>query len=236
MSNRKLQVSYLFLVLVALFCVCLVASNLFATKPFTFGHLSFTGAILIFPLSYIINDVVAEVWGFRKARAIIWLAFGLNFFFVIAGFIVDIIPGAPWWEETASSGFHAVFGLAPRVAGASFLAFIVGSYVNAMVISKMKVRQKGRFFVVRAVVSSLFGELCDSMIFFPIALAGVVIPWSQMPTFVLWQVLLKTAYEIVILPITVRVVRWVKKYEGVDVYDVNIKYTLWPERLKSQNN
>ena len=136
MSNRKLQVSYLFLVLVALFCVCLVASNLFAAKPFTFGHLSFTGAILIFPLSYIINDVVAEVWGFRKARALIWLAFGLNFFFVIAGFIVDIIPGAPWWEETASSGFHAVFGLAPRVAGASFLAFIVGSYVNAMVIWK----------------------------------------------------------------------------------------------------
>ena len=149
-------------------------------------------------------------------------AFLMNFLFVLLAFLVDIAPGAEWWDGSASLGFHAVFGLAPRVAVASFLAFLVGSFVNASVMSRMKVRQQGRNFTLRAVVSSLLGELCDSVIFFPIALAGAVIPWSQMPKFVLWQVGLKTAYEIVILPVTIRIVRWVKTREGVDVYDTEL--------------
>ena len=224
MNKDTKQVSALFMIFATLFTVCLIGSNLFAVKPFNVGPASFTGAIFVFPISYIINDVVSEVWGFRRARMMIWLAFLMNFLFVLLGFLVDWAHGAAWWDATSASGFHAVFGLAPRVAGASFLAFLLGSFVNATVMSKMKVRSNGRFFVLRAVTSSVLGEFSDSLIFFPIALAGAVIPWSQMPMFVLWQVGLKTVYEIIVLPVTIRVVRWVKQHEGVDVYDLGIKY------------
>ncbi len=227
MTLKNKQVSVLFMLLVALFTLCLTAANLFATKQISFGPVNFTGALLVFPVSYIINDVVAEVWGFHRARLLIWLAFAMNAFFVLMGALVDIIPGASWWQETpAGLGFHAIFGLAPRIVLASFLAFLVGSLVNAAVLSKMKVRSQGRRFPLRAIVSSILGEACDSVIFFPIALLGIV-PLEQMPLFVLWQVTLKTLYEIIILPVTVRVVKAVKKAEETDVFDTNIKYRLF---------
>ena len=212
----------LFCLLAILFTTCLVAANLFALKQFSVGPAHFTGALLVFPISYIINDVVAEVWGFRRARLLIWMAFGMNFLFVLLAALVDVLPG----EGMNVDAFHSVFGLAPRVAVASFLAFLVGSFVNAMVMSKMKVRTQGSRFALRAVLSTLAGEACDSVIFFPIALAGLV-PWSMMPTFVLWQVGLKTLYELLILPLTVRVVRVVKRLEGVDVYDRGIRYNIF---------
>ena len=227
MKKNETQVSVLFMFFATLFTICLIVSNLFAVKPLSFGPASFTAAIFLFPISYIINDVVSEVWGFRRARTLIWMAFGMNFFVVLVAYLVDLVPGAPWWDEASNTGFHLVFGLAPRVAMASFLAFLVGSFVNATVMSKMKVRSEGRNFTLRAVVSSLLGELCDSMIFFPIALAGAVIPWNQMPVFVLWQVGLKTAYELVIMPVTKRIVRWVKQREETDVYDRDIKYSIF---------
>jgi len=222
MKSTTQQVSVLFCVLATLFTTCLLAANLFALKQFSVGPAHFTGALLVFPLSYIINDVVAEVWGFRRAKMLIWMAFGMNFLFVLLGALVDVLPG----EGMNVEPFHAVFGLAPRVAVASFLAFLVGSFVNAMVMSKMKVRTQGSRFALRAVVSTLAGEACDSVIFFPIALAGLV-PWGMMPQFVLWQVGLKTAYELLILPVTVRVVRLVKHREGVDVYDRGLRYTIF---------
>ena len=222
MKNKTQEVSKLFYVFTTLFTTCLLAANLFALKQFSVGPAHFTGALLVFPISYIINDVVAEVWGFRRARKLIWMAFAMNFLFVMLGALVDVLPG----DGGNNEAFHAIFGFAPRVALASFLAFLVGSFVNAMVISKMKVKSKGKHFTVRAIVSTLAGEACDSIIFFPIALAGIV-PLEMMPSFVLWQVGLKTLYELIILPITVRVVRWVKHREGVDVYDMDIRYRLF---------
>ena len=222
MKNKTQEVSKLFYVFTTLFTTCLLAANLFALKQFSVGPVHFTGALLVFPVSYIINDVVAEVWGFRRARKLIWMAFAMNVLFVMLGALVDVLPGSGGNDEA----FHAIFGFAPRVVLASFLAFLVGSFVNAMVISKMKVRSKGKHFTLRAIVSTVAGEACDSVIFFPIALAGIV-PWHMMPSFVLWQVGLKTLYELVILPITVRVVRLVKRREGVDVYDMDIKYRLF---------
>ena len=235
MKKNATQVSVLFLIFATLFIVCLIVSNFFAVKPFSVGPASFTGAIFLFPISYIINDVVSEVWGFRRAKMLIWMAFAVNFFIVLVAFLVDMIPGAPWWGEESAAGFHAVFGLAPRVAVASFLAFLVGSFVNASVMSKMKVKSEGRHFTLRAVVSTLLGELSDSMIFFPVALAGAVIPWSQMPVFVMWQVGLKTAYELVVMPLTVRIVRWVKEREETDVYDLDIKYNIFMNKKETKN-
>ena len=224
MDNSKKQVSVLFMLFSILFCVCLIAANVLETKQIAVGPISLTGGLIVFPISYIINDCVCEVWGFRKARLLIWTGFLMNFFFVALGAICDAIPGAPYWNNEA--GFHAIFGLAPRIALASFVAFVVGSFVNAYIMSRMKLHDGGRHFSARAILSTLAGETCDSIIFFPLALAGVV-PASELPWLMLWQVILKTAYEVVALPITIRIVKALKAHEGEDVFDEGISYNIW---------
>ena len=212
MKKEKQTVSVLFMLFSILFCVCLIT-----------GPVNLTGGLLVFPVSYIINDCVCEVWGYRKARLLIWLGFGMNFFFVAMGALCDAIPGAPYWHN--EEGFHAVFGLAPRIALASFVAF-VGSFMNAYVMSKMKIRDQGRHFSSRAIWSTVAGESCDSLIFFPLALGGVV-PLTALPALMLWQVVLKTVYEVIALPVTIRVVKKLKEHEGEDAYDLGINYSIW---------
>ena len=207
-----------------LFCVCLIAANILETKQISVLGISLTGGLIVFPISYIINDCVCEVWGFQKARLLIWTGFAMNFFFVAMGALCDWIPGAPYWTNEA--GFHAIFGLAPRVAAASFVAFIVGSFANAYVMSKMKIRDKGRNFSLRAILSTIVGESFDSVIFFPLALGGVV-PTEELPKLMLWQVLLKTVYEMIALPITIRIVKSLKEHEGEDTYDNDVNYSIW---------
>lgn len=216
--------SVLFMLFSILFCVCLIAANTLETKQIAFGPISLTGGLIVFPISYIINDCVCEVWGYQKARLLIWTGFAMNFFFVIVGAVCDLIPGAPYWQN--DEGFHAIFGLAPRIAGASFVAFVIGSFANAYVMSKMKLRDGSKNFSARAVLSTIAGESMDSIIFFPLALGGVV-PWEAMPGMMIGQVILKTLYEIIALPMTVRIVRYVKHHEEVDVYDVNVDYSIW---------
>jgi hypothetical protein len=224
MIEKKQNVSVLFMLFSILFCVCLILANLLETKQIAIGPISLTGGLIVFPISYIINDCVCEVWGFRKARLLIWSGFAMNFFFVAVGALCDWIPGAPYWNN--DEGFHAVFGLAPRIAAASFVAFLLGSFANAYVMSKMKIRDGGRNFSARAILSTIAGESIDSLIFFPLALSGVV-PTEELPKLMLMQVLLKTAYEILVLPLTIRVVKYVKEYEGSDVYDEGISYSVW---------
>ena len=224
MTKSKQQVSVLFMLFSILFCVCLIAANILETKQISVLGISLTGGLIIFPISYIINDCVCEVWGFQKARLLIWTGFAMNFFFVAMGALCDWIPGAPYWTNEA--GFHAIFGLAPRVAAASFVAFIVGSFANAYVMSKMKIRDKGRNFSLRAILSTIVGESFDSVIFFPLALGGVV-PTEELPKLMLWQVLLKTVYEVIALPITIRIVKALKEHEGEDTYDNDVNYSIW---------
>ena len=224
MTKSKQQVSVLFMLFSILFCVCLIAANILETKQISVLGISLTGGLIVFPISYIINDCVCEVWGFQKARLLIWTGFAMNFFFVAMGALCDWIPGAPYWTNEA--GFHAIFGLAPRVAAASFVAFIVGSFANAYVMSKMKIRDKGRNFSLRAILSTIVGEGFDSIIFFPLALGGVV-PTEELPKLMLWQVLLKTVYEVIALPITIRIVKALKEHEGEDAYDNDVNYSIW---------
>jgi len=207
-----------------LFCVCLIAANLFATKQIALGTVSVTGGLLIFPVSYIVNDCVCEVWGYRKMRLLIWTGFAMNFFFVMMGALCDWIPAAPYYEN--AEGFHGVFGLAPRVAMASFLAFLVGSFMNAYVMSRMKIASGGRHFSLRAILSTLLGETADSLIFFPLALGGIV-PAEALGELMLMQILLKTLYEVLVLPLTIRVVTRLKEVEQQDVYDEGISYNVF---------
>lgn len=224
MQTTKKQVSVLFMLFSTLFCVCLITANVLETKQLSMGLFSITGGLIVFPVSYIINDCVCEVWGYGKARLLIWLGFAMNFLFVMFGALCDALPAAPYWHNDA--GFHAIFGLAPRIAMASFLAFLVGSFVNAYVMSRMKIKSGGKNFSARAIMSTVYGETADSIIFFPLALGGVV-PAKELPVLIVSQVVLKTLYEIVILPITIRVVRATKRHEGEDVYDEGVNYSVW---------
>ena len=224
MKANNHSVSVLFMLLSILFCVCLIAANVFETKQFAFFGHSQTGGLIVFPISYIINDVVCEVWGFRKARLLIWTGFVMNFFFVAVGVLCDCLPGAAYWGN--DEGFHAIFGLVPRIACASFAAFISGSFVNAYVMSKMKLRHGQERFSLRAILSTVFGETTDSIIFFPLAFWGII-PAGELLLLMLVQVGLKTAYEIIVLPLTIRIVAWVKRHEQTDVYDNDISYSIW---------
>lgn len=205
------------------FCVCLVAANFLEAKVIRLGPLAVTAGMLVFPLSYIINDCIAEVWGFKKSRLIIWMGFLMNFFVVGLGQIAVMLPAAPFWEGEES--FNFVFGLAPRIAAASLVAFLAGSFLNAYVMSKMKLKSKGRHFSLRAVVSTLAGESADSLIFFPIAFAGMM-PAMELLKMMAVQAVLKTVYEIMVLPVTVRVVRYIKRVDGSDAYDNDISYNI----------
>lgn len=206
-----------------LFCVCLIASNLLETKVVRIGPLTATAGLIVFPISYILNDCIAEVWGFKKARLIIWSGFAMNFLVVLFAQLAVMLPAAPFWE--GEEGFNFVFGMAPRIAFASFTAFLAGSFLNAYVMSRMKILSRGRHFSVRAIVSTLAGESADSLIFFPIAFGGII-PFRELLLMILTQAVLKSLYEVAVLPVTVRVVRYIKRIDGSDVYDENISYNI----------
>ena len=205
------------------FCACLIASNLLETKIIQLGPVTITAGFLVFPVSYIINDCIAEVWGFRKARLIIWLGFLTNFSMLALFQLAVALPSAPFWEGEAA--FRFVFGLAPRIAVASLLAFLLGSFLNAYVMSRMKISSRGKHFSARAVVSTLAGESADSMIFFPLAFGGLV-PVEELLKLMAIQIFAKTAYEIVVLPVTIRIVNVLKQRENMDAYDTDISYNI----------
>ena len=221
--KKQEPVSVTFMLLGVTFCVCLILANLLATKQVQFGPLNLTAGVLVFPISYVVNDCITEVWGYRRAKLIIWTGFVMNFAFVLLAWLADMIPGAPYW--TNQEGFHALFGLAPRVALASFAAFLVGSFLNAYVMSRMKIHAKGRRFSLRAIASTVAGEVSDSLIFFPIALGGIV-PKENLLLMMISQVVVKTMYEVVVLPVTIRVVAWLKRTEGIDTFDDHVSYNV----------
>ena len=232
-ANKQVSVSFMIAGIV--FCICLVAANLLETKVFkVWGPVSLTCGFIVFPISYILNDVIAEVWGYRKARLIIWMGFLMNFFVMALGGIACILPPI---EPKADEAFKQVFTFAPQIVVASLIAFIVGSFLNALIMSKMKLRDrhKGHFsfhFSMRSVLSTIVGESADSIIFFPLAFYFFPLIFFGKPnlTFdimlglMVTQVIAKTLYEIIVLPLTIRIVQYVKKREGTDVYDDNISY------------
>lgn len=218
--KRQESFSATFLLLAVSFVVCLISSNLFASKIFSLYGFTLSGAVIIFPISYIINDALTEIYGYRKARLTIWMGFLLNLLFVLAAQLVMLLPGAPFWE--GEEAFAAVFSSTPRALMASLLAFLVGANANAMIMSKMKVTNSGKNFSARAILSSIAGETMDSLIFVPVMFW--FLPWMEMGKLMLGQIVIKVTYEIVILPITKLVVKRIKRMEGEDVYDYGISY------------
>lgn len=193
----KSNVSVTFMVLAVTFCVCLIVSNLMEIKTVDLGPLTITAGVIVFPISYIINDCIVEVYGFAKARLVIWLGFLMNLLVSLLLQVGIWLPGAESWEGQES--MQMIFGAVPRIFVASFIAFLCGSMVNAYVMSRMKIASEGRNFSFRAIMSTVFGEGVDSLIFFPIAFGGIL-AWSEIVALILTQTVLKTVYEMLILP------------------------------------
>lgn len=217
----KKQVSVAFMVCGLLFTVCLIVANLVEQKLIQIGPIEATAGLLIFPVSYIVNDIIAEVWGYKKARLIIWCGFLMNFLAVGIFQLSILVPGSANFSHQAE--FQLVFGNTLRLVLASFVAFLCGSFLNAFVMSKMKILQKGRGFSLRAVLSTLVGEGADSLVFFSLAFYGVI-PTNDLVMLILTQAGMKTGYEIIILPLTNLVVKKVKKIEGEEVFDKQVSY------------
>ncbi len=224
-SGQK-GLSVIFVGLAVTFCTCLVASNLFVPRLWQVGKLplQLSGAVIIFPISYIINDLLTEVYGYRRAMTVIWMGFILSAFIALAAQFIVWLPAplSPENQEVADS-FNRLFGLVPRTTVASLLAFVLGSQINSLVLSRMKVATKGRGFGWRAILSTIAGELTDSLIFYPLAFAGVL-PASAILGIILTQVTVKTLYEVIVLPLTTFLSRRLKAKEGIDTYDNNISY------------
>jgi uncharacterized integral membrane protein (TIGR00697 family) len=220
----KNTVTPLYMLLGAIFTSCLLISNIVANKLIQFGPWSLTSAVIIFPLSYILGDVITEVYGFKAARRVMWLGFAMNALMVLLFTLISILPVPVWFEHNAA--YATVLGNTPRLFAASMLAYILGSWINAVTLSKLKVKTNGRFFGLRAVASTLFGETIDSLIFVPVAFIGKM-PFDQLLIMMGLQIAFKTTYEIVILPVTHYVVKKIKKVEGINKFDHNERYNLF---------
>jgi hypothetical protein len=187
-------------------------SNLIEIKTVQVGAVTITAGMILFPISYIINDCLVEVYGFSKARMVIWLGFFMNMLVTLILQVAIMLPGADSWQS--QEAMETIYGNVPRILVGSFLAFICGSMVNAWVMARMKLSSGGRNFSLRAIVSTLWGEGVDSVIFFPIAFAGIL-PWKEIGALIIAQTLLKTIYEIIVLPLTIAVVHRLKRIEHV---------------------
>jgi uncharacterized integral membrane protein (TIGR00697 family) len=217
----KNSVTVTFMLTGILFTACLIIANIIAVKIVEVGSLALPASILIFPVTYILNDVIAEVWGFKKARLIIWSGLAMNALMALFFWLSIVLPAASFWTDQES--YARILGSTPRLVLASFAAYLTGSFLNAFVMSRMKVLHKGKYFGIRAVLSTITGETADSFIFITVAFIGIF-QTSDLLLMIGTQVLLKTIYEIIALPITSNVVRWFKKIEGVDVFDTSVSY------------
>lgn len=210
-----------FLYVAIAFVAILMVSNTTGGKLIGIGPFVFAGAIFIFPLSYIFGDVLTEVYGYRATRKIIWSAFVAIIFMSLSYLFIIKLPPASFW--TGQEAFATTLGLAPRIALASILAFFAGEFCNSYVLSRMKVAMNGKKLWMRTISSTVVGEGVDTVVFVTIAFYGTI-PFAVLVTTIWSGYLFKVIYEIIATPITYAVVNWLKRAEGIDVYDRGIDY------------
>ena len=212
----------------AAFAVILVCSNLIgAGKPAQLtlpilGTVTFGAGILFFPLGYVLGDVMTEVYGFARARRVVWVGFAASVFAAGMAFVVVSLPPSPDWK--GQGALADVFGQVPRIFLASILAFWAGEMANAVVLARMKVFTQGKMLWTRTIGSTIVGQGVDSLIFYPLAFLGV---WETRLVFtvLVTNYLLKVLWEVVLTPVTYQVVAWFKTAEGIDVFDSKTDFT-----------
>jgi queuosine precursor transporter len=226
---EKQKVSIWFLVVTAIFVTSLITANIIAVKLVSVATLVFPAAIIIFPVSYIIGDVLTEVYGFQRARLVIWLGFFCNLLSVIAIWLAQILPSASFWQ--GQTAYEQILGYSPRLLIASFVAYLFGGFANSIVLAKMKIATNGRWLWTRTIGSTLIGEGLDSLVFITIAFLGTI-PLSAMVSTIMTQWLIKSVYEVIATPLTYIVVNFLKQKEGIDFYDRDTRFN--PLRIKGQ--
>lgn len=207
----------------AAFVTVLVCSNVIgAPKVATLGNFSFGAGVLFFAISYIFNDVLTEVYGYARARKVVWAGFGALVFASVMSFVVVALPPAPDWGD--QEAYRTVFGQTPRIVFASISAFFVGELSNSYVLAKMKIRTEGRFLWLRTIGSTIVGEGVDSLVFYPAAFFGV---WSNalLAEVMVSNYFLKVAWEVVVTPLTYQAVNFLKRAEHEDYYDRETDFT-----------
>jgi uncharacterized integral membrane protein (TIGR00697 family) len=210
-----------FVIAVAVFITCLITANITAVKLVNVFGLLLPAAIVIFPVSYIFGDILTEVYGYRQARRVIWLGFLCNLIAVIAIWLGQVLPPASFWSGQAA--YERILGYTPRLLLASFLAYLLGEFANAFVMAKMKIATKGRWLWSRTIGSTLIGEGLDSLVFMTIAFVGEI-PATQLASAIVTQWLAKSAFEACVTPLTYAAVNFLKKREGLDVYDYDTRF------------
>lgn len=220
-AQEAMRASKYFLFVGILFVAVLMISNTVAVKLIGIGPFVFTGAIFIFPLSYIFGDVLTEVYGYRASRKIIWAGFFALILMSLGYYLVQVLPAASGWS--GQGAYEAVLGSVPRVVIASIIAYFAGEFCNSFVISRLKVRTRGRYLWMRTIASTVVGQGVDTALFTAIAFLGVIPP-SILVVAILSGYLFKVVYEAVLTPVTYVVVNWLKRIEGIDAYDEGVRY------------
>jgi uncharacterized integral membrane protein (TIGR00697 family) len=218
--------SWRFIACTALFITCLLTANVTAAKLIFVGGLTLSAGIVIFPVSYIVGDVLTEVWGYGAARRVIWLAFGCNVLMVAAIWAGGALPAAPFWKGQAA--YEEILGQAPRILVASLAAYLLGEFANAYVLARLKIATAGRWLWVRTIGSTVVGEGLDSLVFVALAFAGTVSAGALVQIFVN-QWLVKVVYEALATPLTYAAVGWLKAQERLDTFDLHTDFN--PLRL-----
>ncbi len=208
----------------AAFVTVLICSNLIGPAKIVqldlplLGAATFGAGVLFFPISYVFGDILTEVYGYARARKVIWAGFaGLGFASFMAAVVVAL-PPAPFW--THQGAYEVAFGTTWRIAGASMLAYFCGEFVNSYVLARMKILTAGKWLWTRTIGSTVFGEAVDSALFYPLAFYGSgIIPDDKLPAVMLAQFVAKTLVEVIFTPITYRIVAVLKRAEHEDYYD-----------------
>ena len=213
--------SWRFIACTALFITCLLTANVTASKLIAAGSLTLTAGIVIFPVSYIVGDVLTEVWGYAAARRVIWLGFACNLLMVAAIWAGGALPPASFWRGQAA--YEEILGQAPRILVASFVAYLLGEFANAYVLARLKIATDGRWLWVRTIGSTVVGEGLDSLVFVALAFAGTVSSGVLVEIFVN-QWLVKVLYEAAATPLTYAAVGWLKSRERIDTFDVKTDF------------
>ncbi len=209
-----MNVSYRFLIIAAVFVTCLITANIIAVKIIGVGSIALPAAIIVFPISYIFGDILTEVYGYKQARRIIWLGFACNLIFVFFAWVGQQLPAAGFWGDQAA--YESILGFAPRILAASFCGYLVGEFANSMILARMKVLTQGRWLWTRTVGSTIVGQGLDTTLFIIIAFIGTP---SFAAIMILHHWLAKIAIEALATPLTYGAVNYLKKKEGLDVYD-----------------
>ena len=210
-----------FIVVAAIFITCLITANIIAVKLVAISWLNLPAAIIIFPLSYIFGDILTEVYGYRTARRVIWLGFFCNLIAVLAIWLGGLLPSASEWEH--QEAYETILGYAPRLLGASLIAYLIGEFANSFVLAKMKIRTKGRFLWTRTIGSTIVGHGLETPVFIAGAFAGTL-PGALLVSIIITHWLAKTLYEGAATPFTYAVVNYLKRKEGIDTYDYDTDF------------